>query len=81
LIELKGEGAGQATLAQVKASLGSAFKKLVMLDVVQVNPTHGLTVKPKHSDIQHVLTPIEFKDLLPHLPSQGSKLLAQFLYR
>ena len=79
LDQLKAEGVGQATIAQVKASLGSAFKKLVTLDVVQVNPTHGLTVKPNHSDIQHVLTPIEFKELLNNLPTQGSKLLAQFL--
>jgi site-specific recombinase XerD len=79
LDQLKAEGVGSATIAQVKASLGSAFKRLVTTGEIPSNPTHGLTVKARHADIQHVLTPIEFKELLPHLPTQGAKLLAQFL--
>ena len=79
LDQLKAEGVGSATIAQVKASLGSAFKKLVITGEINNNPTHGLTVKQRHADLQNILTPIEFKELLSHLPTQGSKLLAQFL--
>ena len=79
LDQLKAEGVGSATIAQVKASLGSAFKKLVMTGEIASNPTHGLTVKTRHADIQNILTPIEFKELLSNLPTHGAKLLAQFL--
>jgi len=43
------------------------------------NPTHGLKIKQTQPDFQNVLEPEDFKKILSHLPTQGAKLLAQFL--
>ena len=79
LARLRAQGVGSATLAQVKASLGSALSRLVETGELAKNPTRGIKVKQRHADIQNVLEPAEFKELLSNLPTQGAKLLAQFL--
>ena len=79
LIDLRARGVGQATLGQIKASLGSAFSHLVMVGEVEVNPTHGLKVRVRHADLDSVLEPEEFKEIVKHLPNKETKLFAQFL--
>lgn len=79
LDRLRAQGVGSATVAQVKASLGSALSRLVETGELAKNPTRGIRVKQKHADIQNVLEPEEFKEILSHLQTQGAKLLAQFL--
>ena len=79
LARLRAQGVGSATLAQVKASLGSALSRLVETGELPVNPTRGIKVKQRHADIQNVLEPEEFKEILSNLQTQGAKLLAQFL--
>ena len=79
LTRLRMQGVGSATVAQVKASLGSALARLVETGQISENPTHGIKVKQRHADIQNVVEPEEFKELLGHLQTQGAKLLAQFL--
>lgn len=79
LTRLRLQGVGSATVAQVKASLGSALARLVETGQIAENPTHGIKVKQRHADIQNVVEPEEFKELLGHLQTQGAKLLAQFL--
>ena len=72
-------GVGQATLGQIKASLGSAFKKLVQTGEISVNPTHGLKVRVRHADLDSVLEPEDFKSIIKHLPNKETKLFARFL--
>jgi integrase len=79
LTRLRVQGVGSATVAQVKASLGSALARLVETGELQKNPTHGIKVKQRHADIQNVVEPEEFKEILDRLETQGAKLLAQFL--
>jgi integrase len=79
LARLRAQGVGSATVAQVKASLGSALSRLVETGELPVNPTRGIKVKQRHADIQNVLEPEEFKEILSNLPTHGAKLLAQFL--
>ena len=79
LDDLKLEGVGSATLGQVKASLGSAFSKLVETGELTSNPTHGIKIKAHHEDLQSVLEPEEFKEIVSNLQTQGAKLLARFL--
>jgi hypothetical protein len=77
--DLKLQGVQPATLRQVKASLGSAFKKLVASGQISSNPTHGITIKMNHSDIQNVVEPDEFRAIIKHLPTEGAQLFAKFL--
>ena len=77
--DLKLGGVKPATLNQVKASLGSMFSKLVSSGQVQSNPTHGIKIKVNHADISNLLAPDDFKEIVKHLPTQGTKLFAQFL--
>ena len=79
LNDLRLEGVKPATLGQIKACLGSAFASLVESEEIASNPTHGIKVKVSQPDLQNVLEPAEFKKILAHLPTQGSKLLAQML--
>ena len=79
LDQLKAEGVGQATIGQVKASLGSAFKRLVQTGEISVNPTHGLRIKQRHADLNSVLEPDQFKEIIKHLPNKETKLFARFL--
>ena len=79
LDDLKAEGVGSATIAQVKASLGSAFSKLVQTGEIASNPTHGITIRTKHADLASVVDPDEFREIEKHLPSQGARLFARFL--
>jgi len=79
LDDLKLEGVGSATLGQVKASLGSAFSKLVETGELTSNPTHGIKIKSHHEDLQNVLEPEDFKQIVSNLQTQGAKLLARFL--
>ena len=76
---LKAQGISNSTIAQCKACLGSAFKPLVEIEQVAVNPTHGITLRRSHSDLRDVLEADEFKLIKAHLPSDGSRLFAQFL--
>ena len=79
LSRLQCRGVGQATLGQVKASLGSAFKGLVQTGEISVNPTHGLKVRVRHADLDSVLEPEEFKQVVKHLPNKETQLFARFL--
>lgn len=79
LEELKLSGVQPATLAQVKASLGSAFKRLVQTGELASNPTHGIRIKQRHADFQQVLEPDQFKSIIQHLPNENAQLFAQFL--
>jgi len=79
LIDLKARGVKPATLGQVKASLGSAFSSMVMLGEIEINPTHGLKVRVRHADLDSVVEPEEFKQIVKHLPNKETKLFAQFL--
>jgi integrase len=79
LDQLKMQGVGNATLSQVKASLGSALQRLVVTGELDSNPTHGIKIKAKHSDIENVLEPEEFKAIIQHLPTEGAQLFARFL--
>ena len=79
LTRLRMQGVGSATVAQVKASLGSALSRLVETGQIPKNPTHGIKVKQRHADIQNVVEPAEFKEILSNLENTGQKLLAQFL--
>jgi integrase len=79
LIDLKARGVKPATLGQVKASLGSAFSSMVMLGEIEINPTHGLKVRVRHADLDSVVEPEEFKEIVKHLPNKETKLFAQFL--
>jgi len=79
LSDLKAEGVGNATIAQAKASIGSAFKELVDSEEIASNPTHGVKVKVMGSDFQNVLDPEEFKKIIVHLPTEGAQLFAKFL--
>ena len=78
LDDLKHDGVGSATIAQVKASLGSSFKPLIETDELSSNPTHGIKIKKTNADFQNVLEPEEFKLILEHLP-EPAQLFAQFL--
>ena len=73
------QGVQPATLAQVKASLGSAFKNLVQTGEIASNPTHGVKIKMRHADIQHVLEPADFLSIIEHLPNKNTQLFARFL--
>jgi site-specific recombinase XerD len=77
--DLKLSGVKPATLNQVKASLGSMFSKLVSSGQLESNPTHGIKIKVNHADISNLLAPDDFKEIVKHLPTQGTKLFAQFL--
>jgi hypothetical protein len=79
LDELKMQGVGSATLGQVKASLGSAFSKLVETGELTANPTHGIKIKMRHENISNVLEPEEFRLIVSNLPTASAKLLARFL--
>ena len=79
LDDLKMQGVGSATLGQIKASLGSAFSKLIQTGQITSNPTQGIRIKQRHADLKNVLEPQEFKEVLSNLESAGAKLLAQFL--
>ena len=79
LSDLQSRGVGQATLGQVKASLGSAFKGLVVTGEIASNPTHGLKVRVRHADLDSVLEPEEFKQIVQHLPNKETQLFARFL--
>lgn len=79
LDELKSEGVSPSTLAQVKASLGSAFKPLVESDEIQANPTHGIRLKKPQADFRNVVDIEEFQQILQHLPNEASRLFAKFL--
>ena len=76
---LRGQGIGSATLNQIKASLGSALSQLVDTGELTQNPTHGIRIKAKHSDIANVVEPEEFKTIIQHLPTEGAQLFARFL--
>jgi integrase len=77
--ELKAEKVGNATIGQVKASLGSAFSELVRSGDLSSNPTQGIKIKPKQADLSNVLEPDEFKEIVKHLPTEGAQLFAKFL--
>lgn len=79
LSNLKGQGVGSATLGQVKACLGSAFKPLVAIGDMPANPTHGVSIKMRKSDLAQVLEPDEFKAILSNLPTEGARLFVRFL--
>jgi len=79
LSDLKSEKVGSATLGQVKASLGSAFSKLVQTGELSSNPTQGIKIKIKQADLTNVLDPDDFKEIVKHLPTEGAQLFAQFL--
>lgn len=79
LSDLRSQGVGSATLAQIKASLGSALSALVETGELAKNPTHGIKIRTKHADIEKIVEPDEFKAIISNLPTQGGKLLAQFL--
>jgi site-specific recombinase XerD len=77
--ELKAQGVGGATLAQIKACLGSLYKWLQEGQITQTNPTRGIKVKVGKSDISNVVEPDQFKKIVTHLPTEGAKLFAKFL--
>lgn len=77
--ELKVQGVGGATLAQIKACLGSLYKWLQEGQIAQTNPTRGIKVKVGKSDITNVVEPDQFKEIVTHLPTEGAKLFAKFL--
>ena len=77
--ELKEQGIGGATLAQIKACLGSLYKWLIEGQLAQNNPTHNIKVKVGKSDIVNLVSPDEFKKIVSYLPTEGAKLLAKFL--
>ena len=79
LSDLKAEGIGSATIAQVKACLGSAFSVLVSTGQVSSNPTHKIKIKVNHADISNIVDPEEFKSIVEHLPNEETKLFAKFL--
>ena len=79
LHELKADQVGSATIGQVKASLGSAFSKLVQSGEINSNPTQGIKIKIKQADLSNVLDPDDFKAIVKHLPTEGAQLFAQFL--
>lgn len=79
LVELKAQKVGNATIAQIRAILGSLYKWLIEAQITQTNPTQGVRVKVGKSDITHVVEPEDFKKIVGHLPSEGAKLLAKFL--
>ena len=76
---LRSQGVGSATMNQVKASLGSAFSQLVDTGELTQNPTHGIKIKAKYSDIANIVEPEEFKAIIQHLPTEGAQLFARFL--
>ena len=79
LADLKAEGVGSATLGQVKACLGSALKPLVATGDLPANPTHGVSVRQRKSDLAKVIEPEEFKEVVSYLPTEGAKLFVRFL--
>jgi integrase len=76
---LKSEQVGSATIGQIKASLGSAFSKLVQAGDLTSNPTQGIKIKIKQADLSNVLEPDDFKEIIKHLPTEGAQLFARFL--
>jgi integrase len=52
---------------------------LVNAGQLESNPTHGIKIKVNHANISNLLDPDEFKEIIKHLPTQGTKLFAQFL--
>ena len=79
LHELKADQVGSATIGQVKASLGSAFSKLVQSGEINSNQTQGIKIKIKQADLSNVLDPDDFKAIVKHLPTEVAQLFAQFL--
>ena len=79
LSDLKSSGVRSATLGQVKACLGSALKPLVAIGDLPANPTHGVSVKMKKSDLTQVIEPDEFRAILSNLPTEGARLFVRFL--
>jgi site-specific recombinase XerD len=77
--ELRAQGVGGATVAQIRACLGSLYKWLIEGQIAQTNPTRGIKVKVGKSDISNVVEPDEFKKIVNHLPTEGAKLFAKFL--
>lgn len=77
--ELRAQGVGGATLAQIRACLGSLYKWLIEGQIAQTNPTQGIKVKVGKSDITNVVEPDEFKKIVGHLPTEGARLFAKFL--
>lgn len=75
----KAQGVGSATLGQIKACLGSTLKPLVATGDLPANPTHGVSVKQRKSDLAKVIEPEEFKEVVSYLPTEGAKLFVRFL--
>ena len=77
--ELRAQKVGNATIAQIRAILGSLYKWLIEGQIAQTNPTQGIKVKVGKSDIPNVVEPDEFRKIVSHLPTEGAKLFAKFL--
>jgi integrase len=77
--ELRSAGVGNATIAQCKSALGSAFNDLVESERLTSNPTHGIKIKVYSQDFRNVLEPAEFRAVIAHLPTVGSQVLAKLL--
>lgn len=73
------EGVSPSTVAHVKIALGSSFRPLVEDEKIPSNPTHGVKVKVPHADPFTYLEPNDFKKIVEHLPTEGTKLFAEFL--
>jgi len=77
--KLEALGVSLETIKHIKIALGSAFKPLVEDEALATNPTHGVKVKASKPDPYSTIEPHEFKKIVANLPTQGAKLLAEFL--
>lgn len=80
LQRLATSGVSGAVRTHVKSALGSAFKELLEYDLIEVNPTHKVTVKTVRKAVGlNVMSPEEFHGVLPNLPNDSARLLAKML--
>jgi len=76
---LANQGISPSTISHLKTSLGSLFRLAVDDDAIATNPTHRIRLSTPKPDPTYTLEPKDFQAILKNLPTDGSRLLAQFL--
>lgn len=76
---LMADGMKPITAVKVKAVLGSAYKTLLDLDLVETNPTHGISIKGSDPKPFDLVEPDVFRKISLSLPNEEARLFATLL--
>jgi len=78
---LSNNGVSGSVRMHAKAALGSAFKELLENELIDVNPTHKITIKMVRKEASmNVLTPKEFQSIVANLEARPvAQLFAKLL--